>query len=116
MGLTVRNAIIEVGIQNASRIRKTRYPLCGPDKTERLYPCVVTVTMIDAIVVPLFGSTVGPCYRKPSLAATPALSAYFRLIEFSKSIATLINNTHIGNTRGIHRIIPMLNKSTAPKP
>ena len=43
-------------------------------------------------------------------------TAAFQLIGFSRRIATLINNTHVGNTSGIHRMIPMLNKSTAPNP
>ena len=74
----MRDATVEVGIQNASRIRKIRYPLCGPDKTERLYQCVVTVAMIDAIVVPL-RSMVGLGYRKASLAATPAFTEQQRV-------------------------------------
>ena len=34
---------------------------------------------------------------------------------FSSSMATLIRNTHNGNTSGIHTMIPTLNKRIAPK-
>lgn len=44
------------------------------DNTEWLYQCVVTVAVIEAIVVPLFGFVVGPSYHKPSLAAAPAFT------------------------------------------
>ena len=45
------------------------------DNTEWLYQCVVTVAMIEAVVVPLFGFVVGPYDHKPSLAAAPAFTA-----------------------------------------
>ena len=35
---------------------------------------------------------------------------------FSRRMATLIKNIHIGNTSGAHRMNPMLSKSTTPKP
>ena len=35
---------------------------------------------------------------------------------FSRSMATLIRNTHTGKRRGIQTMIPILSKSTAPKP
>jgi hypothetical protein len=49
------------------------------DKTERLYQCAVTVAMIEAIVVPLFGFIVGPYYHKPSLATAPAFTEQQRV-------------------------------------
>jgi len=35
---------------------------------------------------------------------------------FSRSMTTLIRNTHTGKRRGIQTMIPILSKSTAPKP
>jgi hypothetical protein len=41
--------------------------------------------------------------------------AVVEIVGFSSSMATLIRNTHTGNTSVIQTMIPTLSKSTAPK-